>query len=186
MKSKYHLSATVLAIASLTPVAVLSQERCADDLAKEFSHVQTVYHPQLESTMETIKRLQDAGLDPNQYVVEFDDQLIPITYKYVSLKERASAAVTIAENEAENCVESVEQVRQTYEIARLPATLFGLEKQTRIDFAEIFKDGKVHKPFGGDSAFVPRAREQILKELNIGGDVAKVIRDPKQALPWNW
>ncbi len=34
-------------------------------------------------------------------------------------------------------------------------------------------------PLGGSSALVPKARDDILKGLGVGGDVAKVIRNPR-------
>lgn len=38
-------------------------------------------------------------------------------------------------------------------------------------------------PFGGPSALIPQAREQIFSMLGIGGDVASVIRNPLQIGP---
>lgn len=45
---------------------------------------------------------------------------------------------------------------------------------TYIDASRLFSG----TPFGGPAAMVPQAREQILNTLGIGGDVAKVIRNP--------
>ena len=49
------------------------------------------------------------------------------------------------------------------------------DEMTRIDFEEIRRG----KPLGGDEALIPKARDDALKSLGIGGDVAKVIKDPK-------
>lgn len=51
-----------------------------------------------------------------------------------------------------------------------------------VDVSEII-DGR---PLGGPNAVIPKARDDALRNLEIGGDVGKIIRDPKQALPWNW
>ncbi|XUJ36599.1 hypothetical protein ACQ5SK_18600 [Bradyrhizobium japonicum] len=40
--------------------------------------------------------------------------------------------------------------------------------------------GRVYQgyPLGGDNALIPKAREEVLEALHIGGDAAKFLRDP--------
>lgn len=60
-------------------------------------------------------------------------------------------------------------------IAMLPLILLtGNLAMAHVDLGEVYK-GKV---FGGDDAFVPKVRDDILDDLHIGGDVGKFIRDP--------
>lgn len=49
------------------------------------------------------------------------------------------------------------------------------EKALYVDMGEVLHG----KPFGGDKALIPKARDQILDGLGIGGDAKKVFKDPK-------
>ncbi|MGE3781588.1 MAG: hypothetical protein AB7H71_02445, partial [Alphaproteobacteria bacterium] len=49
--------------------------------------------------------------------------------------------------------------------------------------AREIRDGR---PLGGPNAAIPKARDDALNSLGIGGDARKIIQDPKKALPWNW
>lgn len=53
---------------------------------------------------------------------------------------------------------------------------------TYVDVSEIMNG----RPLGGPNAVIPKARDDTLNNLHIGGDAAKVIKDPKKILPWNW
>ncbi|AVA20684.1 hypothetical protein [Rhizobium sp. NXC24] len=55
-------------------------------------------------------------------------------------------------------------------------------QMTYVDVSEIVNG----RPLGGPNAAIPKAREDALRNLHIGGDAAKIVRDPKQILPWNW
>ncbi|WP_152510175.1 MULTISPECIES: hypothetical protein [unclassified Labrenzia] len=53
---------------------------------------------------------------------------------------------------------------------------------TYVDVSEIMNG----RPLGGPTAVVPKARDDVLDSVGIGGDAKKIIQDPKQILPWNW
>lgn len=49
------------------------------------------------------------------------------------------------------------------------------EKTLYVDIGEVLHG----KPLGGDGALVPKARDDVLEALGIGGDAEKIIKDPK-------
>ncbi|MCP9230586.1 hypothetical protein NMG46_10050 [Mesorhizobium sp. LMG 17147] len=62
------------------------------------------------------------------------------------------------------------------------------DQVTHIDASRLLRG----TPFGGPNALLPRARDQILISLGIGGDLANIIRNPLEIrpggpvrLPWN-
>lgn len=164
-----------------------AQEACLNDYQKKVSEIQAAQDPELTATAAEIKRLQDAGFDPEKYIVDFEGKLVPIVVKFYYLAERKSQAIEGANQVAENCAKEVAPYRAIADLLIIYETM-GLslllpDEMTRIDFAEVLKNGK---PFGGDDAVLPKAREVVLDNLGVGGDVRKVIEDPKQILPWNW
>lgn len=60
-------------------------------------------------------------------------------------------------------------------IAMLPfIAIFKSYKEHHVDLTEIYKG----QPLGGENALLPKARDDILRELQITGDVAKILKDP--------
>lgn len=56
------------------------------------------------------------------------------------------------------------------------------EKTLYVDMGEVLHG----KPLGGDGALIPKARDDALDALGIGGDARIIIEDPKQIFPWEW
>ncbi|KLO56801.1 hypothetical protein AA671_25370 [Delftia tsuruhatensis] len=60
-------------------------------------------------------------------------------------------------------------------IAMLPMILLtGNLAAAHVDLGEVYKG----RPLGGDNAFIPKVRDDVLDFLQIGGDMRKLIGDP--------
>ena len=156
---------------------------CVEEAQKAQNKVNGVYTPQLDGLRNEIKRLQDAGVDPNRYVVEFEGQFVPITYKASIVMRRYNNELSHVLKKAEGCVKNIAPVQAATDLTVLYLTS-GLsmvlpERMTHIDTGQIIHG---NKPFGGDGAFIPKMRDDMLDALNIGGDVRTVIVDPLKAL----
>lgn len=98
-----------------------------------------------------IKRVQDAGLDPNRYIVERYGEGLSLTH----------------------CKRFCQRLGQ--ECGHLGSSGLAMllpDRMTNVDVGEIAPG----KPFGSNSAIVPQVRELVLDGDN--GTIANIIRDP--------
>jgi hypothetical protein len=155
---------------------------CENQYGDSITKATNAYAPTLESLRAEIKRVQDAGLDPTKYVTEFEGQYVPLTYKFAVLVTRYKTEANRARGEAQGCASAVAPAQTAVDIATTVGT-GGLSlvlpyQVTHIDVGEILHG----KPLGGDSALVPKAREDILRAItghdNDQGEISKIIRDP--------
>jgi hypothetical protein len=155
---------------------------CENKYANEIQKAKAAHVPALEQLQAEIKRVQDAGLDPHKYVVEFDGQWVPLTYKYAVLYKRYETAATHAAGSAAGCAKAVAPAQLAADLGVIIGTagtsLLLPERMPHIDMGEILHG----KPFGGDSALIPKAREDLIEFVsghkNDNGEIAVIIRDP--------
>lgn len=126
--------------------------------------------------------LQQKGVDPRRFPQANPDGTVTVldlpTMVHSMAMQRDIAVGQIFQAYQE-CVYGFAPYQKIADIGMFFATA-GLSQvlppaATRVDVTSILSG----TPFGGPSALIPQAREQILGRLGIGGDVAKVIRDPK-------
>lgn len=155
---------------------------CEDQYHNRIQAVSSSHVPGLEALRAEIKRIQDAGLDPSKYLVEFEGQHVPMTYKFAVLFDRYQSAANGAAGKAQGCAAAVAPAQLAANIGVVWATgglsLLLPERMTRIDVGEILHG----KPLGGDNALIPKAREDLLRAItgreHDNGEISKIIRDP--------
>ena len=150
------------------PQLVHAQEACAKDYEQAVQNISAQTDPELNSTADQIKKLQGIGDDPNRYIVDFEGKQVPITVKFYALANRKSEAIQKEQDTAKSCASSVMPLRTASDLAIIYETA-GLSlllppEATRIDWAEILKNGK---PLGGDSALIPKARDDMLNAIGL-------------------
>ena len=163
---------------------------CEDQYGEAISQVKATYAPELERLQKEIKRIQDAGLDPNKYVVKFEGHHVSITYKYGVLFGRYQSGAAHAAGSAEGCMKTVAPAQLAADLGVILGTgglsLILPDRMTSIDMGEILNG----KPLGGDSAFIPKLRNDLVKGLTgidlkkDNGIIGNAIKNPFQ--PWKW
>ncbi|KRC76375.1 hypothetical protein D3C87_1370980 [compost metagenome] len=142
------------------------------------------YDHQINETRELIQKANDEGKDPSK--IELADGIATINYERL-LQDTIDAkqlAYSDAEAKAAQCDANavpdwLSDVQKTTDFAMTVALLpyVALTKSyaaAKIDLGQVYKG----RTFGGDDALIPKAREEAFNALGIGGDVAKVLRDP--------
>ena len=142
------------------------------------------YDHQIKATNDLIQKARDEGLDPAS--VSLQGGIATINYllllqQTIDAKSQAyaEADARAAQCDANAVPDWLSDAQKTSDFAMTVALLpyVALTKQyaaAKIDLGEVYKG----RTFGGDNALIPKAREDAFNALGIGGDVAKVLRDP--------
>jgi hypothetical protein len=172
------LITSVAAICAAGSLSAHAGSYCEDQYNDATGRAKGAFVARLDATAAQIKRVQDAGLDPNKYVEEFEGKLVPLTYKYSVIYDRLKSEVDKASGELTGCAKAVAPAQSIIDIATLPLGIILPERMVHIDAGEILNG----YPLGSSSAFIPKAREDILRMItghdNDNGEVSKIIRDP--------
>lgn len=146
--------------------------------------VDEFFEPRIRETQNLIDSERAAGRDPANYqiqggiatvnlikLLEYINQSKGQGYDAASKKEQECDAGAVP-----NWIGDAQKVSDiALGIAMLPIILLtGNLAAAHIDLGEIYKG----KPLGGDNAFVPKVRDDVLDFLQIHGDVRKFINDP--------
>jgi hypothetical protein len=174
----------LVAFVSLNTLTIgpsLAADVCENASASGLKKVDDVYVPKIDLWIKVSKALEDKGIDPHKYPVIMPDGSvevldIPDVIKKLAL-QRANAygQIEAATNDCNNEIapyQKVTDVAVFFTTGGLSAIL--PPRMTHVDASQILSG----HPLGGPGALVPKAREDVLKGLNIGGDVAGIIRDP--------
>lgn len=142
------------------------------------------YDHQINTTRDLIHKAKDEGKDPTN--VELEGGIAFIDYERL-LQDTIDAkhlAYSDAEAKAAQCDANavpdwLSDAQKTTDFAMTVALLPYVALTNRyaafkVDLGEVYKG----RMFGGDNALIPKAREEAFNALGIGGDVAKVLRDP--------
>ena len=146
--------------------------------------VEEFFGPRLAETQSLIDAEKLAGRDPSMYSIQdglATVNLIKLLEKINEMKALGMRNATSHENSCDteavpNWIGDAQKVSDiALGIAMLPLILLtGNLAMAHIDLGEVYKG----KPLGGDNAFVPKMRDDVLDFLQIGGDVRKFINDP--------
>jgi|GEM_PF-5749262 len=176
MKAKIVFGILLVAISSPT----LAQQYCITEFEKASSNIQAKYRPELDATLAEIKRIQDIGLDPNRYVVDFEGKLVPLTVKASTLYDRYSNELSTERGRAEGCIGTSAPAQMLVDIGKIYGTgglsILLPKNMTNVDASAILNG----YPLGGQGAVIPTIREKILN--GDRGDVANFVRDPVGSL----
>jgi hypothetical protein len=97
---KFALAALGLGLMSS---AAFADDYCTKQYSASAAATQAQYSPQVEAVYAEIKKVQDAGLDPAHYLVQFDGELVTLVHKANNLVVRYRAAMAEASGEAKGC-----------------------------------------------------------------------------------
>jgi hypothetical protein len=142
------------------------------------------YDHQINATRELIQKARDEGKDSSS--VELEGGIATINYERllqdtIDAKQLAysDADAKAAQCDANAVPDWLSDAQKTTDyamtVALLPyVALTNRYAAAKVDLGEVYKG----RTFGGDSALIPKARDEAFNALGIGGDVAKVLRDP--------
>lgn len=146
--------------------------------------VDEFYGPRIAAADGLLEKAKADGHDPRKTPVM--GGLVIMNYEEHAQKVRRTkeAALEEARRQEEKCdAEAVpDWLGDAQKASDIALTLMMLP------FVELTKNyaaaqidlGKIYQgyPLGGDNALIPKAREEVLEALHIGGDAAKFLRDP--------
>jgi hypothetical protein len=155
-----------------------AQASCAAHYQNARASLESFNH-ELATTASEVKRVENAGLDPNRYIVDYDRFHVLLTVKFHSLAEKVVSATMTADDDASACKQDilpylkmadVEMIYQHYGLDKLvPAEI------TRTDYVQVVKSGALPS---GDAAAMPQDKPQPMQAMAIGGDTAMMIEKP--------
>ncbi|BAL06175.1 MULTISPECIES: hypothetical protein [Bradyrhizobium] len=146
--------------------------------------VEEFYGPRIREVEKMIDEERAAGRDPAAKEIQGGIATINLLKLRGKVNEMKAEAVTSAEVRENACdkeavpdwigdAQKVSDIALT--VAMLPFVLLtGNMAAAHVDLGEIYKG----RPLGGDNALIPKARDDVLDALGIGGDVRKFIQDP--------
>jgi hypothetical protein len=102
---------TIAVVFLLQPSQVGAQEACANDYQKAVDQISSKADPEINTTADEIKKLQVINFDPNRYIVDFEENMVPITVKFYALASRKLEALQKEQDTASKCVKSVMPIR---------------------------------------------------------------------------
>ena len=139
------------------------------------------YDGRIDQVADAIQDIKNAGGNPNDIAIRVGDELLTLPQIEARLKQDKSKSLASVASSVNDCKEGVKPYQDVVDAfadvltGGLASALPG--KMGHIDASDILAG----YPLGGDKALIPKAREDILNALGIGGennDIAKVIRDP--------
>lgn len=187
---KRALSLALLAAMSEFTGSVSAASYCEGVYNDKIAAVKADYIPQLEAVDTVIGQIEKIDLDPDQYNVPFEGQMVPATYKYAVLFERFQEKANSAAGSSESCREAAAPAQLAADLGVIWATsglsLILPAHQTHIDMAAV-QNGY---PLGTDRALLPKARNDIVKTVTgidlkkDRGFIGNVIKEPLNPTKW--
>lgn len=165
-------------------MATIYKQQCVDWGNSIKERADAYYDHQISKTQELIQLAVAAGKNPAAF--ELEGGVATINYEellQVTINAKATAYAD-ADARVQSCDANavpdwIGDAQKVFDyattIALLPyVAVIQNYAAAKIDLGEVYK-GRL---FGGDNALIPKARDDALNALGIGGDVAKVIKDP--------
>lgn len=162
----------------------ITNAQCAEYGKKIREKVNEFFNPRIEATEKIIADETAAGRDPTQYSIQGGIATINLVKLVQKIKESKDLGMKNAEAHEQQCdkgavpdwIGDAQKVSDmALGIAMLPLiVLTGNLAAAHVDLGEVFHG----RPLGGDNAFIPKMRDDVLDALGIGGDMRKLINDP--------
>lgn len=182
-----------LAVA-MTPPAVLmvmlvvvaaparAQDVCRDAAAQQDHHIRSVYGAQIDFWIRIADALRAKGVNPAAFPQAMPNgtvEVLNIPWMISTLATQRDSGLGAVFQSFHQCASGYAPYQQIINVGVFYAT-GGLSQvlpraATHVDASQILSG----KPLGGPNALIPKARDDALNRLGIGGDVAKVIRNPR-------
>jgi hypothetical protein len=180
-KSKGLVFAITIGILfSLANLAV-AQDVCRQVAGQQDYNIRATYTNQLTFWTRIAGALQSKGVNPSNFPQAMPNgevQIINIPSMLQMLATQRDTGLRAVFEGFQQCEAGFAPYQQIINIGMFFTTA-GLSQvippaATYVDASQILSG----TPFGGPNALIPKARDDVLNGLGIGGDVAKVIRNP--------
>lgn len=162
----------------------ITNAQCAEYGNAIRAKVDEFYAPRIAEVQKMIDEEKAAGRDPRAKEIQGGVATInleKLLEKVNAMRGEALNSASQHENACDkeavpNWIGDAQRVADTaLTIAMLPLVLLtGNMAAAHVDLGEVFKG----RPLGGENAFIPKARADILDALQIHGDVRAFIMDP--------
>jgi hypothetical protein len=174
-----RVSMAVLALVvtqSLSPAR--AQESCMQAHEAASANMAS-FDPLLAETVSEVKHVKDAGLDPNRYIVDYENVYVLLTVKLHALVEKAVSEEVSQSATSGACKPEVLPYRKMADVA-MTYQHYGLgdllpPEMARTNYLEVVKSGNVPT---GSQAFMPQTSSENMQNMAIGGETAKMIKKP--------
>lgn len=162
--------------------AFAQQSVCRNVAGQQDMNIRITYGNQIDFWLRLAAALRAKGVDPAAFPQAMPDgsiQVINIPWMVQMLAYQRDTALSAVFQSFQQCEAGYAPYQQIINVGVFFVT-GGLSQvlppaASYVDASNIFAG----TPFGGPNALVPQARDQILTRLGIGGDVAKIIRNPR-------
>jgi hypothetical protein len=162
----------------------ITNAQCSDYGNKIRAKVDEFYGPRISEIQKMIEEEKAAGRDPTAKEIQggiATINLVKLFEKVSAMKNEAMNSASAHESACDkesvpNWLGDAQKASDiALTIAMLPfVMLIGNMGAAHVDLGEIYKG----RPLGGDNALIPKARDDVLDALKIGGDVRQFIKDP--------
>jgi hypothetical protein len=181
--TKPAISAVIalLGACGIAQLARAAQDNCVVAEGLALKRVQDSFNPKIELFLVVSKALQDKGFDPRRFPIIMPDGTVEPLDMVDALKNLAFGKVSAfkqIEAVTQNCnmnLAAPEKITDAGDLFATDGLVASLPPKFKHVDVSLILSGH---PFGGPNALVPNVRDDILKGLGIGGEVAKVIRNP--------
>jgi len=137
------------------------------------------FDPVLATTASDIKRTQQAGLDPNRYIVDYDGMLVQLTVKFHDMVEKVVSQSIATSGGSAACRQDLTPYLRMAELKAIYQN-YGLTalvppEMASTDYLQVLRGGQVP---AANAAFMPAGNSMPMQQMAIGGMVAKMIKKP--------
>jgi hypothetical protein len=176
---------SAVAVAGLSISASWGASVCDEQRGKAHGAISQQYAAVYKEIDGRVAQIISKGIDPKKFPYFGDDgQLHEVDMTALRseiVAKQAQSVATVNDKIKKECDDQYKPIQDLTDFSMTVVTM-GLsevlpKRMTHVDVSQILSG----KPLGGDSAAIPKAREQALDALGMGGknnDIAKTIRDP--------
>lgn len=156
----------------------MSEQKCEEARATGHKKVNSYYDPRINEIAKINALIKKSGDNPHKHAIDVNGTLI----RYDDLESKLRRDKVLASKEVDRLSDNCNKKLQPYQdiidkIVEIGTG--GLSKvlpkgMTHVDVSDILSG----YPLGGPNSIFNKTRDDLLKKLGIGGDVATVIKDP--------
>lgn len=179
---KLAFSLTFTLAALFCTGSAFAQDACRQAAGQQDFQIRVSYGNQLDFWMRIAGALQAKGVNPANFPQAMPDgtvQIINIPFLIHMLATQRDTALGAIFQSFQQCAAGFAPYQQIINTGVFFLT-GGMSQvlppaATHVDASQILGG----TPFGGPNALIPQARSQVLNGLGIGGDVRKIIENPR-------
>jgi hypothetical protein len=171
----------IFTLLAMFPSRALAQDICRQAAGQKDMEIRNAYGFQIDYYARLAAAAQAKGFDPSNFPqAEPNGTIVPVNLPWLiqALAYQRDMGLQAVFQAFSECARGFAPYQQVLNVGTFFLTA-GMSRvipraATHIDASRLLSG----TPFGGPTALIPQARDQILNGLGIGGDVAKVIRNP--------